>query len=187
MGSTPAGPIDPSSDAGVDPVGGQVTTSPAHPLADPDFVAGLRPIPTGAPGEAPDWPAADLHGVRPAGSPVSIALADSDPALLLVFLAVDCDGCESFWQGLADGPLPHGVVPVVVTRGPATIDPARVATLATGFAGTVVMSDQAWTEYRVTGYPFLILVDPPSRRILAESVGFGWQDVASVLRLGLGG
>lgn len=150
-------------------------------------MAGLRPIPTGAPGEAPDWPAADLHGVRPDGSPVSLVLAGLDRPVLLVFLAVDCDGCESFWRGLAGGSLPEGVVPVAVTRGPATVDRTRVAARATGFGGTVVMSDRAWADHRVTGYPFLVLVDPSTRRILAEAVGFGWDDVASVLRSALAG
>ena len=156
-------------------------------MADPEFVAGLRPIPTGAPGEAPDWPAADLHGVAPDGSPVSVLLAEADASLLLVFLAVDCDGCGTFWRGLADGILAPGVVPVVVTRGPADVDPARVAALADGFTGNVVMGDRAWSEYRVTGYPFLVLVDPGDRRILAEAVGFGWDDVDSLLRSGWGG
>jgi hypothetical protein len=164
-----------------------LTDPTGNPLADPDFVAGLRPIPTGVPGEVPDWPAGDLHGVRPDGSPVSLVLAGLDRPLLLVFLAVDCDGCESFWRGLAEGSLPEGVVPVAVTRGPATVDPARVAARATGFRGTVVMSDGAWADHRVTGYPFLVLVDPAGRRILAEAVGLGWDDVAAVVRAGLGG
>jgi hypothetical protein len=164
-----------------------VTEPPADPLADPDFVAGLRPIPTGVPGEAPDWPAADLHGVRPDGSPVSVLLAGLDRPVLLVFLAVACDGCEVFWRGLAEGSVPEGVTPVAVTRGPGSADPSRVAALAGGFDGPVVMSDRAWTDHRVTGYPFLVLVDPSGRRILAEAVGFGWDDVASVLRTGLGG
>ena len=46
------------------------------------------------------------------------------------------------------------------------------------------MGDRAWRDYRVTGYPFLVLVEPWSRRILAEVVGFGWSDVAAVLRTG---
>lgn len=149
-------------------------------------MAGLRAIPSGAPGEVPDWPAADLHGTRPDGTPVSVALADVDGPLLLVFLAVHCDGCASFWRGLSEGSIVAGVTPVVVTRGPHAVDPAEVAALAASFAGPVVMSDKAWADHRVTGYPFLVLVDPPTRRILAEAVGFGWDDVAAVLRTGLG-
>jgi len=159
-----------------------------NPLSDPDFVAGLRPVPTGVPGEAPDWPAADLRGVRPDGSAVSVALAGLDRPLLLLFLAVHCDGCESFWRGLgdADDPSVAGVVTVAVTKGPDSVDAAEVDSLATAFTGDVVMGDAPWTDYRVTGYPFLVLVEPGPRRILAEAVGFGWADVASVVRRGLG-
>jgi hypothetical protein len=161
-----------------------------NPMSDPKFVSGLRPIPTGAPGEVPDWPAADLHGVRPDGTPVSVALADLDRPLLLVFLSVECDGCEGFWRGLG-GAGPDGmateVVAVAVTRGPDAVDAAGVAERAGGFAGDVVMGDGAWADYRVAGYPFLVLVDPVERRVLAEAVGFGWGDVATVVGRGLSG
>jgi len=160
--------------------------SAVNPLSDPAFLAGLRPIPTGEPGEAPDWPAPDLHGVRPDGSPVSLLLDDQPGPVLLVFLAVDCDGCNSFWRGLASGELTDQVVPVVVTRGPESVDPGAVAACAAGVAAEVVMSDGAWSDLRVTGYPFLVLVDPSTRRILAEAVGFGWSDAASLVRRGLG-
>ncbi len=160
---------------------------PSNPLADPAFVAGLRPVPTGDPGQAPTWPASDVRGVRPDGTPVSVLLDDLDRPLLLVFLTVDCDGCASFWDGLAgDDPLLADVVPVVVTKGPGHLSAADVAVRGRGFGGTVVMDDAAWDDYRVTGYPFLVLVDPASRRVLAETVGFGWADVAGVVRAGRG-
>jgi hypothetical protein len=159
----------------------------ANPLDDPDFIAGLRPVPTGDPGVVPDWPAQDVRGTRPDGSPVAIDLADIDERLLLlVFLTARCDGCAAFWDGLADtsDPALSGVVPVVVTKGPGSVDAAAIADLALPLGGDVVMSDSAWTDYRVTGYPFLVLVDPPGRRILAETVGFGWADVARLLESG---
>jgi hypothetical protein len=159
---------------------------PVNPLSDPEFVAGLRPVPTGTPGEAPAWPAVDLHGVRPDGTPVSLVLDDCDRPVLLVFLAVDCDGCESFWRGLAGGSPDDAVVPVVVTRGPGSVDPTTVAACADGVDATVVMSDDAWEDLRVTGYPFLVLVDPRARRVLAEAVGFGWDDAVSLVARTLG-
>jgi len=46
----------------------------------------------------------------------------------------------------------------------------------------VIMSEEAWTEYRVLGYPFFVLVDPSTRTVLGETVGFGWSDVVSMIR-----
>jgi len=171
-----------------DPEDAAAPTEPAaNPLDDPEFVAGLRTVPTGDPGDVPDWPAADILGARPDGSTVAIDLAHIGAPLLLVFLATRCDGCATFWSGLADtsDPALSGILPVVVTRGPGSVDAAEVAVLASELSGDVVMSDSAWTDYRVTGYPFLVLVDPSGRRILAESVGFDWADVARTVRGGL--
>ena len=55
---------------------------------------------------------------------------------------------------------------------------------ASGGLGSVpvVMTDAAWSDYRVTGYPFLVLVDPETRRVIGETVGFGWADVHAMIR-----
>ena len=146
------------------------------PLSDPEFVAGLRPVPSGFGDAPPTWPATDVSGVRPDGTPVLIELAAGSRPVLLVFLTTNCDGCDLFWTGLSEPPA--GVDVVVVTKGPGAVEASEVAALA---RTEVVMSDPAWTDYRVTGYPFLVLVDPATRRILGESVGFGWSDVDALL------
>lgn len=146
------------------------------PLSDPEFVAGLRPVPSGLGDSAPSWPAVDVVGVRPDGSPVTVELAGRNRPVLLVFLTIDCDGCDLFWIGLADGPAEVDIV--AVTKSPAEVSPYEVAARTTG---PVVMSDAAWIDYRVTGYPFLVLVDPGPRRIVAESVGFAWSDVDAMV------
>ena len=146
------------------------------PLSDPEFVAGLRPIPSGIGNSAPYWSAVDLNGVRPDGSPVAIDLAGRSRPVLLVFLTVDCDGCDLFWARLTDATAEVDVV--AVTKSPTEVSSHEVAARATG---PVVMSSAAWIDYRVTGYPFLVLVDPVSRRIVAESAGFAWSDVDAML------
>ena len=45
----------------------------------------------------------------------------------------------------------------------------------------VVMSDAAWNDYRVTGYPFFVLVDAVRGVIVGETVGFGWPDVRALI------
>ncbi len=44
------------------------------------------------------------------------------------------------------------------------------------------MSDTAWAEYRVSGYPFFVLVDPAARKVVGETVAFGMDDVLALLR-----
>jgi hypothetical protein len=76
---------------------------------------------------------------------------------------------------------------VVVTKGPATTEPAAVEQVAAGITRVpVIMSDEAWTDYRVTGYPFFVLVDAPARTVVGETVGFGWPDVISMVRTAAG-
>ena len=149
-------------------------------------MAGLRPIPAGPVVRSERWPATDVEGQGPDGLPVGIALSSQPVPVLLCFLQTQCDGCEGFWRGLADPPVtgwPDELTVVAVTRGSTTVDPSEVARLAVGAESVpVVMSDRAWADYRVTGYPFFVLVDPATRTVAGETVGFGWPDVDAMVR-----
>ena len=158
---------------------------PSGPLSDPEFVAGLRPISTGLEGQPVPWPAVDLEGVTPGGAPIRVALDEASGSVLLAFLATRCDGCETFWNALgASGALgeSRSIEVVVLTKEPPGVDAAEVVRLAAGL-GTVpvVMSDSAWTEYRVSGYPFFVLVDPGARKVVGETVAFGMDDVLALV------
>lgn len=171
--------------------------SPVHepadpnPLTDPQFISGLRPVPTGGVGGAIGWPAAPIVGQDPNGNPLTIAVDETDDCpLLLAFLSVDCLGCQEFWSGLADHPDDSGlcepglssVRTVAVTKGPGHVAPGDVAAVSTEMNSVpVVMSDGAWSDYRVTGYPFFVVVDPTARTVLAETVGMSWSDVHAIL------
>jgi hypothetical protein len=148
-------------------------------------VAGLRPIPSGLADAQPGWAAPDISGVRPSGSRLEAPIDGFDQLVLLAFLTTRCDGCDEFWRGLRDDErveLPGSVSTVVVTRGPGTLSPAGVEQVAAGINRVpVIMSDGAWTDYRVTGYPFFVLVDAPTRMVIGETVGFGWTDVISMI------
>jgi hypothetical protein len=167
----------------------------ANPLSDPAFVAGLRPIPTGPVAPAQRMPASDIVGERPSGEPVEILVGRFEGPLLLCFLHVNCDGCDEFWHRIGDGAadhgaadhaadgLPEGVAVVAVTKGPGSVDRAEVVRAARGVSRVpVVMSDQAWRDYRVSGYPFFVLVDATAGTVIGETVGFGWSDVQSMVR-----
>jgi hypothetical protein len=72
---------------------------------------------------------------------------------------------------------------VIVTKGPETVARREIERVAVGINRIpVIMSEEAWTEYRVLGYPFFVLVDPSTRTVLGETVGFGWSDVVSMIR-----
>jgi hypothetical protein len=155
------------------------------PLSDPAFVAGLRPIPSGPlPGE-PAGPTEDIVGTDPSGCPVTFRIDDVAGHLLLLFLHVHCDGCDEFWRGLREidpNTLAPSIAMLAVTKGPGSVDRHEVERAAAGSRSVTVMSDKAWIDYRVTGYPHLILVDPSVRSIVAETVGFGWADVDSIVQ-----
>ena len=161
-----------------------------NPLSDPAFRAGLRPIPSGPVGGGGGRPAVDIVGVRPTGDAVEVGIGRSDRPVLLCFLSVRCDGCEAFWHGLGAGssglPAALGAVArVAVTRGPRSVDPAEVARVSAATDVPVVMSDRAWDEYQVGGYPFFVLVDPAVGAVVGETVGFGWDDVGSMIEASL--
>lgn len=190
---------EPARTASGSPVRGE--RGPSGPLSDPGFVGGLRPIPVGAePGAtqpSAGMPACDIRGTTPAGGAVAVDIGKIGATVLLAFLATRCDGCDAIWVALGgaadeDGTrvrrqLPPGVSPVVVTRRPPAVAPEEVGRLAQGLEGVpVVMSDQAWSDYRVLGYPFFVLVDGASRTVVAETVGFGWEDIVEFVRASVG-
>lgn len=165
-----------------------------NPLSAPGFVTGLRPIPAEVVDRAAQlsagWPASDIVGTSPGGDPVEFRIGEVGAVVLVAFLAAACDGCDAFWQGFGGGEHPElspGVVPVIVTRGPETVAPLEVSRLAVGVGTTpVIMTDQAWTDYRVSGYPFFVVVEPSTRTIIAETVGFGWSDLVRVVQRSVG-
>ncbi len=160
--------------------------APASPLSDPEFVAGLRPIPSGPVGSAIARPAPDIVGTDPSGRPLRIRIDEFARPILFAFLHINCDGCDEFWRGFRDASLiglPSATAAAIVTKGPATVSVGEIERVAAGISRVpVVMSDEAWTAYRVLGYPFFVLVDPSTRTVIGETVGFGWQDVMAMIQ-----
>ncbi len=149
----------------------------------------LRPIPTyvGQPTTVPH----DLEGVTPEGAPVRIEIVGAPTPTVLVFLSAACLGCEDLWEGL--GPMYSDLDAtarlIAVTRGPDEEGPAGVARLAgpdpDRRAAPVVMSSRAFADYRVSGPPFLVVVD--AERVRTESVAWGVEQTLALARAALGG
>ena len=97
--------------------------------------------------------------------------------VLLLFLSAACLGCRDLWEGLPDlqAGLAGAARLVVVTRSPGEESPEAITALA-GDAPLVagidlVMSSEAYRDYRVAGPPFLAVVAADGVR--TESVAWG--------------
>jgi hypothetical protein len=111
-------------------------------------------------------PAEEVTGVDPSGSTISVSLTHGHGETLLSFLSTGCASCRVFWEELAGGvdlPTPR-TRPVIVTKGPSAESPGMVAELAPSRV-KVVMSDEAWDDFKVPLTPYFMLVDGEGRVI----------------------
>jgi hypothetical protein len=137
----------------------------------------LRPIPTysGHPTTTPR----DIVGVTPDGVSCRIDVVEAAAPLLLLFLSADCLGCRDLWEGLSElhAGLDGAARLVVLTRSPGEESPEAVTALAGDAPRRVgvdlVMSSEAYRDYRVQGPPFLTVAAADGVR--TESVAWGME------------
>jgi len=168
--------------AGVgDPAGSTGVTSPVDFRTRPEI-----PAPSGTP-EFAD--AADLAGVTLDDEVVGLRVAGADHDTLLAFLSSSCTTCERFWDAFgragtgADDDevlLPEGTRLVIVARSADEESPAKLADLAPDGI-ELVLSSQAWADYRVPGSPYFVYVEGTSGRVRGEGTGMDWPQVAGLL------
>ena len=120
-----------------------------------------------------------IRGFTVSGEPVVHELTDG--TTLVMFLSTSCDGCQGLWE--AFGEVLHPALPatlsrLVVTRR-STEDPGKVA--CRGGSATVVMSDDAWSDYAVHSGPFFVLVDGSGSRILTEGVAWSVEQITAAV------
>ncbi len=153
--------------AGVTPVGLAAPTTLATPETSPAL------------GAAPP-----VAGVTPAGDARAVAVDNSDHFTLLGFLTSGCTSCAAFWDALQEPgrlQLPDGTRVVIVTKGPDREVPAEVRSRATGRV-PVVMSTEAWLDYKVPGSPFFVLVDGATGRKAGQGVASHVGQLAELVR-----
>ncbi len=128
----------------------------------PEKTAG-HPLRTTGLGKAP---VGEVSGVDAHGSTVSVSLRHGRADTMLAFLSAGCASCQVFWEELADRPdLPTPTTrPVIVTKGPQSESPAKIAELAPPRM-TLVMSDEAWDSFKVPLTPYFMLIDGEGRII----------------------
>lgn len=105
-------------------------------------------------------PTGQISGVDPEGSAVSVSLDHGRGETLLAFLSTGCASCRVFWEELGNQPeLPTPTTrPVIVTKGPRSESPSKVAELAPDQI-RLIMSDEAWDAFKVPLTPYFMLVD----------------------------
>lgn len=112
----------------------------------------------------------DLVGVTPAGDPVVKSLTIGDDPTLVAFLSTTCTSCSEFWGAFdSDQIMFHEARyrVVAVTLGPDEESPTRALNLMKGDID-VVMSSEAWLQFRVPGAPYFAVVDPREAAVIGE-------------------
>ncbi len=112
------------------------------------------------------------------GDAVSLDFSGADgPPTLLAFLSSGCSVCGSFWERLGERRLPDGVQKLIITHGPERESPSRLHSLAPAGVA-VVMSSAAWSDYRVPGSPYFVLLQGGVR---GEGSASSWEGLASLV------
>ena len=135
--------------------------------------APLTPAPPAPPGSLAAPP---LSGQTPDGDAVGLAFTAGAPTLL-AFLTSGCSSCAAFWGSLGERRLPGGARTVIVAHEAERERPAKLRELAP-HGIPVVMSDRAWSDYRIPGSPYFVLVDGG---VLGEGVATTWHALASLV------
>ncbi len=124
----------------------------------------------------------DVAGTTPADEAVRIGVVGARQSTVLAFLSSGCLTCGEFWTTFAaPGRLdvPGGARLVIVTKGPEIESPSRIGELSPR-AFPVVMSTEAWLEYKVPATPYFVYVDGPTGRIVGEGSAGTWEQVVSL-------
>jgi hypothetical protein len=147
-------------------------------LGPPGEAGAAVPAPAQAATRGRGEPAPAVSGTTPAGDAVKLDF-DGDRArpTLLAFLSSGCTTCTGFWESLGEQRLPAGAQPLILTRGADRESPSRLRSLASGGA-PVVMSSQAWDDYRVPGSPYFVLVDGDIR---GEGAATSWKALTGLM------
>jgi hypothetical protein len=148
-------------------------------VSDPpaDILRRLTPIPTFT--DHPTTAPHDLVGVAPDGTACRVDVVQAAAPVLLLFLSAACLGCRDLWEGLPDlqAGLDGTARLVVVTRSPGEESPKAITALAGDAPATwgidLVMSSDAFRDYRVGGPPFLTVAAADGVR--TESVAWGLE------------
>lgn len=138
--------------------------------------AGAPAAPAPPSGIRTDIEAPEIAGVTPTGDAIKLSL--NGAPVLLAFLSSGCTSCAAFWQTLGEHPLPHGLQPMIVTRGADREQRSKLRSLSPRSV-PVVMSSGAWEAYAVPGSPYFVMVQ--GGEVRGEGVATTWDALASLV------
>jgi hypothetical protein len=128
--------------------------------------------------------AVDVVGAGLRDDASHIAVVGTRHRTMLAFLSSGCLTCQEFWSAFGDAArldLPPDIRLVVVTKDAAEESISALRRVAP--AGVpVIMSSVAWTDYKVPGSPYFVLVDGSLGRVRGEGTGATWEQVKNLLR-----
>ena len=148
---------------------------------DPDGTAGVT-TPVAAPVRRGAGTGFDVTGATAGDEEVRIGVVGARQSTVLAFLSSGCATCGEFWTTFAGAGRLH--VPgdarlVIVTKGPEIESVSRIGELSPRSL-PVVMSTQAWLDYKVPATPYFVYVDGPSGHIVGEGSAGTWDQVVSL-------
>ncbi|MEO6714311.1 MAG: hypothetical protein ABIM89_12890 [Mycobacteriales bacterium] len=125
----------------------------------------------------------DIAGTTPGDEALVIAITGVQQQTLVAFLSTGCLTCQEFWEVFAHADrlsLPERTRIVIVTKSATEESESAVAELAPeGIA--LVMSSDAWDDYKVPGSPYFVHVDGASGQVIGEGAATSWSQVASLI------
>lgn len=127
-------------------------------------------------------PATSLTGVDVGGGSRTLSLEHGRGNTLVAFLSSSCTTCQVFWRefgGDFELPTPDTRT-VLVTKGPSSESPAKVAELAPGHL-PLIMSDDMWDQFRVPMTPYFLLLDGQAM-VIGEGAATNWKHLLGLLR-----
>jgi hypothetical protein len=129
----------------------------------------------------------DIAGMGLDDDAMQLAIGGSGRSLL-AFLSSGCLTCRNFWSAFEDSDalgLPDDVRLIVVVKDASEESTTALQELAPGNV-TIVMSSAAWSDYRVPGSPYFVLVDGAARRVRGEGTAATWEQVRRLLLQAIG-
>lgn len=132
--------------------------------------------------------AADIAGTTPAGGAAAIRVRRPGTRTLLAFMSATCPTCDNFWPRFGEEAAIAslgGIRLVIVAKSPEEESPDALQRRSTPDV-PLVMSSQAWEDYRIPGSPYFVLVDGATGQVTGEGSAPTWEQLLDLMGIAAG-